>query len=89
MIELLTSRENSQNSRENTCARVSFLIKLPADATTLLKKETLTQVFPREFWEIFKNTLFMEHLRATGEYLLYVKFPTHADRFPSSDRPLL
>ena len=38
-----------QNSRENTCARVSFLIKF-------LKKETLAQVFSCEFCEISKNT---------------------------------
>ena len=34
------------NLQENTCARVSFLIKL----------QTLTQVFFREFCEIFMNT---------------------------------
>ena len=32
--------EISQNSQENTCARVSFLIKL--QALGLIKKETLT-----------------------------------------------
>ena len=30
-----------------------------------IKKETLAQVFSCEFWEIFKNTFFTEHLRAT------------------------
>ena len=44
----------SQNSLENTCARVSFLIKLQA----LLKKETLAQVFSCEFCETFKSTFF-------------------------------
>ena len=39
----------SQNSRENTCARDSFLIK----------------VFSCEFCEISKNTFFTEHLRTT------------------------
>ena len=38
--------EISQNSQENTRARVSFLIK----------KETLAQVFSCEFCEISKNT---------------------------------
>ena len=38
--------KTSQNSQENTCARVSFLIKLQA---TLLKKETPAQVFSCEF----------------------------------------
>ena len=45
--------KNSQNSQENTCARISFLIKL-----------TPAQVFSREFGETFKNTLFTEHLQA-------------------------
>ena len=38
-----------QNSQENTCARVSFLINRPA---TLLKKDTLAHEFPCEFCEI-------------------------------------
>ena len=33
--------EISQNSQENTCARVSFLIKLQAWGLQLIKKETL------------------------------------------------
>ena len=37
--------EISQNSQENTCARVSFLIKLQALACSFIKKETLAQVF--------------------------------------------
>ena len=44
--------EISQNSQENTFARVSFLIKL----TFLIK--TLAQVFSFEFCEISKNTFF-------------------------------
>ena len=42
----------SQNSLENICSRVSFLIKLQA----FIKKETLAQVFSCEFYEISKNT---------------------------------
>ena len=42
--------EISQNSQENTCARVSFLIKWQA------WKETLAQVFSCEFYKISKNT---------------------------------
>ena len=34
-----------QNSQENTCARVSFLIKLQTSACNVIKKETLAQVF--------------------------------------------
>ena len=33
--------EISQNSQENTCARVSFLIKLQILAWNFIKKETL------------------------------------------------
>ena len=44
--------EISQNSQENTCARVSFLTKKP-----------LVQVFSCKFCEISKDTFFTEHLR--------------------------
>ena len=54
------SLEILQNSQENKCARVSFLIKL--QAWGVLKKETLAQVFSCEFCEICKNTSFTEHL---------------------------
>ena len=43
------------NSQENTCARISFLIKLQAKACNFIKKETLAQVFSRENCEISKN----------------------------------
>ena len=56
--------EIPQNSQENTCARVSFLIKLQAEACHFIKKETLAQVFPCEFCEISKNIFFTEHLWA-------------------------
>ena len=45
--------EISQNSPENTYARVSFLI---------IKKEALAQVFSSELCEISKNTFFTEDL---------------------------
>ena len=47
-----------QNSQENACARVSFLIKLQASASAcnFIKKETLAHVFSCEFCEISKNT---------------------------------
>ena len=44
----------SQISQENTCARVSFFIKI----------KTLTQVFSCEFCEISNKTFFTEHLLA-------------------------
>ena len=46
--------EISQNSQENTCARVLFI-----------KKETLAQVFSCEFDEISKNIFSTEHLWTT------------------------
>ena len=51
--------EFSQNSQENTCARISFLIKLQS----YFKKDTLTQVFSCEFCEISRKAFFAEHLR--------------------------
>ena len=61
-----------QISQENTCARVSFLIKLQTEAYNFIKKETLAQMLFCEFHEIFKNTFFTEHRRATasGQILL-------------------
>ena len=56
----------SQNLLENTCIKVSFLIKLEASACNFIEKETLTQVLSCECCEIFKNTVFTEHLRATA-----------------------
>ena len=37
--------EISQNSQEKVCARISFLIKLQAEACNFIKKEALAQVF--------------------------------------------
>ena len=54
--------EISQSSQENTCTRVSFLIKLQALGCNFIKKETLAQAFSCEFCEISKNTFFIEHL---------------------------
>ena len=47
-----------QKSQENTCARVSILIKLQAWACSFIKKETLAQVFSCDFCEISKEHLF-------------------------------
>ena len=57
--------EISKNSRENTCAKASFLIKLQAEDCNFIRKETLAQVFSCEFYKISKNTFFTEHLWAT------------------------
>ena len=56
----------SQNPQENNCAIASFLIKLQASASNLIKKETLPWVFSCEFCKISKNTFFTEHVRATA-----------------------
>ena len=56
--------EISQNSQEDTCARVSLFNKvagLRPHACNFIKKETLTQVFSCEFCKISKNTFFTEH----------------------------
>ena len=47
--------ETSQNSQENTCARVSFLIMLQVDAEVcnFIRKKTLAQVFSCEFLRNF------------------------------------
>ena len=54
--------EISQNSQENTCARVS-LINLQAWVGSFIKKEILIQVFSCEIYIVFKNTFFGEHLQ--------------------------
>ena len=51
--------EISQSSQENTCARVSFLIKLQAFA----KKETLVQMFSVNFVKFLITRFFTELLR--------------------------
>ena len=48
----------SQNSHEETCVRLSFLIKLLGEACNFIKKETLVQMFSCAFRAIFKNTFF-------------------------------
>ena len=46
----------SQNSLENTCARVSFLLKLQTETCNFIKKEILAQVLSCKFCEISTNT---------------------------------
>ena len=58
--------EISLISQENTCARVSFLIKLQTSSLQLIKKETPAQVFSHEFSEVSKNTFFTENLWRTA-----------------------
>ena len=55
--------ELSQYLQENTCAGVSFLIKVQALACNVIKKETLAQVFFCEFGQMSKNTFFTDNIR--------------------------
>ena len=48
----------SQNSQENTCPRVSFLIKLQ----TLLRKRPWHRRFPVNFTKFLRTSFFIEHL---------------------------
>ena len=48
--------EISQNSQKNTCAKVSFLIKLQPQTCNFIKKEALAELFSCEFCEISMNT---------------------------------
>ena len=47
----------SQNSRKNTCVRVSFLV-MP-QACNFIKKETLTQLFLVNLVKFLRTTFFM------------------------------
>ena len=62
----------SQNSQENNCARVSFLITM--QACNLLKKEALAQVFSCEFCEIFKHNFIYIKPLVTPSGQLTVEF---------------
>ena len=55
--------EISQNSRKNTCVRVSFLTKLQARPATLLKKRLWHRCFPVNFEKFLRTPFFTEHLR--------------------------
>ena len=57
-----------QNSPENTCFGVPFLIKFQAWGLQLFKRETSTQVFPGEFCKIFNIIFFREHLLAIASF---------------------
>ena len=64
----------SYKLQENTCVRISFLIKLQAETCIFIKKETVTQVFSCEFCEIFKNIFSIEHLRTAVSDFLFQCF---------------
>ena len=49
----------SQNLQKSTCTRISFLVKLLAEACNFLKKKTLPQVISCELCEFFKSNIFL------------------------------
>ena len=59
---------------QNTCARVSFLIKLQVEACNFIKKETLAQVFSCEFCKVSKSNFSTKQLRVTAsdKYLIFL-----------------
>ena len=70
-----------QTSQENTCARVSFLIKLQALGRKSIKKEAVAQVFSCEVYKIYKNTFFIKHNWATASEISVIKPAKNAVNF--------
>ena len=61
-----------QNSQENICARVSFLIKSQSWACSFIKKETVAQMFYCEFCKVSKNTFsYRTHTVAVSASILF------------------
>ena len=57
-----------KRSYKNSCSKEKFEVEKSKSSQreevfNFVKKETLTQVFPCEFCDIFKNTFFIEYLR--------------------------
>ena len=46
--------------------------KMLPEACNFIKKETQAQMFSIEFCEIFKNTLFTEHIRTTTSFTCFI-----------------
>ena len=69
--------EISRNSLENTCARVSFLMK----ACNFIKKETLAQVFSFEFCKFLRTPFLQNTSRRLLLYIILFSSKTkHFDR---------
>ena len=62
-----------QNSQENTCARVSFLVKLQAEACNFIKKETLVQMCSSKFCKISKYTFSYRTLPVAASVISVVR----------------
>ena len=67
-----------QNSQENICARISFLIKLQAQPAMFLKKSLWHRCFPVNFAKLLRTPFLKEHhprlllFRHEGVYLTKV-----------------
>ena len=55
--------EISQNSQKNTCARVSFLIKLPEVCNCNFIERLWHRCFPVNFAKFLRTSFFTEQLR--------------------------
>ena len=55
--------KSTQNSQENTCAKVSFEQSCHPTVCNFIKKETLAQMFPCVIFEIFQISFFAEYPR--------------------------
>ena len=71
----------SQNSQENTCVEVSFLINVQAWGLQLYLKRDSDTVFSCEFCKTFKNKFFTEYLRVSDPFNLYSWFGDVASFF--------
>ena len=70
------SLEISQNSKENTCIRVSFLIKLQAWGQSLfLKKVSGTDVFLWILWN-FQEHIFLQN-GSHGCFWIFIAYVSH------------
>ena len=69
--------EISRNLQENTCARVSFLIKFQLEACNFIKKDTPALVFSDEFCGNSVNTFVTEHLRTAASIATLSLFHMH------------
>ena len=69
-----------QNLRKNTCVRVSLLINCTPEACSFTKNETPTQVFYREYYEIFIFTDFRNSKSAILEIFEFLRCLFHVFR---------
>ena len=66
--------EISRNSQQNTFDKVSFLMKLQAEACNFIKKGTLAQVFSCNFAKFLKH-LFLQNQTTCSFYFSYDVVP--------------